>query len=168
MPPVQHFRSAFNGFNREDVVHYIEYLNNFFNSQIQQLNNQLQAATAKPAPETDAALRAQLDAALAKCAELEAQLAQCTGSSAEAELEAYRRAEKTERMAHERAQQVYAQANAVLAEASLKAETAAAQISTAAEQAAAQLQACRDSVLGTKDVFQEAAAALYSIRPEEA
>ena len=24
----QHFRSAFNGFIREDVVHYIEYLNN--------------------------------------------------------------------------------------------------------------------------------------------
>ena len=27
MAAPQNFRSAFNGFNREDVVHYLEYLN---------------------------------------------------------------------------------------------------------------------------------------------
>ena len=177
MAPVQHFRSALNGFNREDVVHYIEYLNNFFNSQIQQLNTQLQNAMAKPAAEEDSELRSQLDAALAKCAELEEQLAAKSEAGAqgaavpsctEAELEAYRRAEKAERMAHERAQQIYAQANAVLAEAALKAEEAATQISAAADQAAAQLKACQESVLGTKETFQEAVSALYAIRPEEA
>lgn len=177
MAPVQHFRSALNGFNREDVVRYIEYLNNFFNSQIQQLNTQLQNAMAKPVAEEDSDLRAQLDAALAKCAELEEQLAArsatetargaVAASCTEEELEAYRRAEKAERMARERAQQIYAQANAVLAEAALKAEEAATQINAAADQATAQLQACQESVLGTKDTFQEAVAALYAIRPEE-
>ena len=35
------FRSAFNGFNREDVVHYIDYLNTQHSNQINQLNSQL-------------------------------------------------------------------------------------------------------------------------------
>ena len=109
MAAVQRFRSAFNGFNREDVVHYIEYLNNQHKSQTEQLNTQLQAALAKATP---ADLQAQLDAALAKCDELEQQLAQArleaekAVSSAEAELEAYRRAERAERLAKERAQQI--------------------------------------------------------------
>lgn len=38
------FRSAFNGFNREDVVHYIEYINTNHNNQINQLRSELAAA----------------------------------------------------------------------------------------------------------------------------
>ena len=166
MAAAQRFRSAFNGFNREDVVHYIEYLNNHYTSQIQQLNNQL---AAKPAE--DAQLRAQLDAALAKIAELEVKLEeqakiQVTLNN-EAELEAYRRAEKTERMARERAQQVYDMANAALADAALKADAAAAQISAAADQAFEQLKACQETVLGSKDTFRDAVASLYAIHTEE-
>ena len=37
MAQSQNFRTAFNGFNREDVVHYLEYLNARHQSQIQQL-----------------------------------------------------------------------------------------------------------------------------------
>jgi hypothetical protein len=33
----KNFRSAFNGFNRQDVVHYIELLNNQHKAQIEQL-----------------------------------------------------------------------------------------------------------------------------------
>ena len=44
MAELQNFRSAFNGFNREDVVNYIAYLNNQHNSKINQLQNQLKAA----------------------------------------------------------------------------------------------------------------------------
>ena len=168
MAPVQRFRSALNGFNREDVVHYIEYLNNFYNSQIQQLNTQLQNTAAKPDDTELQDLRAQLDAALEKCAQLEAKLAAGDASHTEAELEAYRRAEKAERQAYARAQQIHDQANAVLAEAALKAEAAAAQIGEAAEQAAQQLKACQESVLDTRTTFQEAVAALYAIEPEEA
>ena len=151
MAAVQRFRSAFNGFNREDVVHYIEYLNNQHKSQTEQLNTQLQAALAKATP---ADLQAQLDAALAKCDELEQQLAQArleaekAVSSAEAELEAYRRAERTERLAKERAQQIYTQANAALAEAALQADSAASHIGAITDQMVAQLQAYQQSVAG--------------------
>ena len=44
MSGIQNFRSALGGFNREDVVRYIEYINNKHNSQIEQLNTQLKEA----------------------------------------------------------------------------------------------------------------------------
>lgn len=171
----QNFRSAFNGFNREDVVHYIEYLNNQYNSKIEQLTNQLKAAAAKYAPAEDSDLQAQLDAALERCAQLEAQIAQMQAQSAapvekidaSEELEAYRRAERTERVARERAQQIYDQANAVLADATVQAETASAHIGAIADQVVAQLKEYQDSVSATKETFQEAVATLYAIRPEE-
>ena len=165
MAVAQHFRSAFNGFNREDVVHYIEYLNNQHNSQLEQLNTQLQTALEKAASEGSSNLQSQLDAALARCAELEQALAQkeqeapAVVTTTEEELEAYRRAERTERMARERAEQIYTQANAVLADATLKAENAAAQISAVTDQISEQLQQ-------TKNSFQDAVATLYAIRPE--
>ena len=37
MAASQNFRSAFNGFNREDVVHYLEYLNTKHTNQVNQL-----------------------------------------------------------------------------------------------------------------------------------
>ena len=55
MPAPQNFRSAFNGFNREDVVHYIEYLNskhtgavNQLKSENQTLADELEALRATP------------------------------------------------------------------------------------------------------------------------
>ena len=165
MAPLQHFRSALNGFNRQDVVNYIEYLNNQHSAQIEQLNTQLQTALSNAAPAADSDLQAQLDAALARCAELEQQLAQTASKEApcdckEQELEAYRRAERAERLARDRAQQIYTQANAALADATVKAEAAADQIGT-------QLQACQDTLLAVKENFQQTVAALYAIRPEE-
>ena len=44
MAGMQNFRSAFHGFNREDVVSYIEYMNHQHNAQVTQLNTQLQNA----------------------------------------------------------------------------------------------------------------------------
>ena len=156
MAAVQRFRSAFNGFNREDVVHYIEYLNNQHKSQTEQLNTQLQAALAKATP---ADLQAQLDAALARCTELEAALA-AKGAPTDSELEAYRRAERAERMAQERAAQIYAQANAVLADATCKVESAAEGMKVMAQQVSAQVEASQQQL-------QEAVTAMYAIRPTE-
>ena len=158
----KHFRPAFNGFNRQDVVQYIEFLNNQHNAQIEQLNNQLRNAKAPVNNE----LQAKLDAALLRCAQLEAQLANTTPSNTERELEAYRRAERTERIAQERAQQICTQANAILADTAAKAEAATARIATLADQANAQLQAYQDAVAGTQAVFQEAVDALGAIKPE--
>ena len=106
-------------------------------------------------------VQAKLDAALARCAELEAQLAG-KGQPAMSgdELEAYRRAERAERLAQQRAAQIYAQANAVLADATVKVESAAEGMNTMAEQINAQLEASRQDL-------QEAVSAMYAIRPEE-
>ena len=65
MSELKNFRSAFRGFNRQDVVNYIEYINNAHNAQIEQLNNQLQAALARP---TDEEMKARLEAAEARVA----------------------------------------------------------------------------------------------------
>ena len=159
----QHFRSAFRGFNREDVVHYIEYLNNYYIRQLEDLNAQLQAAKAA-APAANADLEARLQAALDRCAQLEAQLAAkeeapAAPTATEEELEAYRRAERTERQARERAQQIYGQACAVLADVTHKAETASVQMAATADQIAAQL-------VTTKASLEEAVAALYAIRSD--
>ena len=162
----QHFRTAFRGFNREDVVHYIEYLNNHYTRQLDDLSVQLQAAQAASAAASNADLEAKLQEALDRCAQLEAQLAEqktsepvAVHSPTEEELEAYRRAERTERQARERAEQIYTQANAILAEVTTKAETASAQVASAVDQVTTTLQ-------GTKTAFEDAVAALYAIRPE--
>ena len=50
MAASQNFRSAFNGFNREDVAHYLEYINTKHTNQINQLtaeNEELRSRLAK-------------------------------------------------------------------------------------------------------------------------
>ena len=159
------FRTAFRGFNREDVVRYIEYINNQHKAQIEQLRSQ-----AQPVNED---LQARLEAAEARCAELEAALAQCQQQEqsvvnrTEDELEAYRRAERAERMASDRAQQIYTKAHAVLADVTLQAEAASEQFAAISQQIGDQMDQYRQSVDHTRQTFQEAVAALYSIRPEE-
>lgn len=163
MADFQHFRSSMRGFNRQDVVNYIEIMNQKHNSQVEQLNTQLQNAReelyqAKMAPSNNADLQAQLDAALARCAELEEKLA--ANAPKDTELETYRRAEKAERMARERAAQIYAQANAALAEATVKVEAASAEMTAMADQIAAKLEV-------SKKDLQAAVETMYAIRPEE-
>ena len=174
MNEFQTFRSAFNGFRREDVVRYIEYMNNKHNAQVEQLSTQLQTANAelaqlRSAPSRENELLEQINTLQARCEELETALKD--GSplplQPEDELEAYRRAERTERIARERSAQIYAQANAVLSEATLKVEDAAAQINDVIDQVTVQLQQTQESVTSTKSILQDAAATLYAIRPEE-
>lgn len=169
MAGIQRFRSAINGFHRQDVVDYIEYINNQHRAEIEQLNNQLQEALAKAA---DGGLQLRLEAAEARIRELESEAEKAapeaeTVHTTQEELEAYRRAERAERQANERARQIYEQANAVLAEAALKAENASARIGTIADQVVEQLREYQQSVQGTKETFQEAVSTLYAIRPEE-
>lgn len=163
MAGIQNFRSALGGFNRSDVVNYIEYLNNQHKAQIAQLNTQLQNAQealekAQAVP-CDTELRAQLEAAQARCAELEAALA-AKGAPTDSELEAYRRAERVERMAQDRANQIHDKANAALADATVKVETAADGMKAVAEQLTAQLE-------NAQQQLQDAVATMYAIRPEE-
>ena len=153
------FRSAFNGFNREDVVHYIEFLTAKHKAQVNQLTSEAaflksklaEAQDAPPAESIDteeleqmrqqnislleqvellnrekSELEGQRDAALAENARLQSEIAEALAaaaqaevgrsdalqqlkvqsSNANAELEAYRRAERTERRAKARALQL--------------------------------------------------------------
>ncbi len=162
MAVIHNFRSALGGFNRQDVVSYIEYMNNWHKTEIEQLNTQLQTAQealAKADGTANEELLAKLEAAEARCAELEAQLGQ-TPVVAGDELETYRRAERAERLARERASQIYTQTNALLAEATLKIESASDGLGDLSTQLVQHLEK-------SKAELQEAVAAMYALRPTE-
>ena len=183
MSAPQNFRSAFNGFNREDVVQYLEYLNARHAAQINQLNSEADFLRNKlEAMKPDLSVVRERDALLtrlaemeARCAGLELQLAAATNSapisepaqvveSTNEELEAYRRAERAERMARERAELVHHQVNGVLADASTKVDAAAAQIGSMADHVLSQLMQLQAAVVSSKDALQDAASTINAIK----
>lgn len=83
-----------------------------------------------------------------------------------AELEAYRRAERTERMARERAEQVYHRVNGVLSDATMKVDEATSQIGDMSEEFLARLDALRSAVGNSRQALAEAAETMYALRPE--
>ena len=197
------FRTALNGFNREDVVAYIEYLNSAHAAEINQLNSELnffrnrQPVTEYIHVPTEvqdhqqnemikqqaARIRELFD----RCNELEEKLAAAEEAKAHAEeklqaaltqqtyqqsrtneeLEAYRRAERLERQAKERAEQMYQQTNGALAEASIRVDEAAGHIGEMSDRVMEQLALLQNAVSGTKEAMKEAARIMYAIRPEE-
>ena len=193
MATPQSFRSAFNGFNREDVVHYLEYLNAKHASQVEQLNTEVtflqrkleeQPAVDPTAAEEVTRRMAELEEKLAeseaerealsqKLAQLEKELEEARAERVtiqhrtDLELEAYRRAERAERMARERAEQVYRQTNGVLADASAKVDEAAGQVSQISDHVMSQLDLLREAVSCSKQALSDAAAGLYSLKPRE-
>jgi len=188
MAVVKTFRTALNGFNRQDVVKYIEYMNNRHNSQVQQLNNQLAAAQAKA--QEDPGRIAQLEAALAaaeaekqaltqRVEELEQekealtqQAAAQPQQSSEAaaalttthELEAYRRAERAERQANERARALCDKANAVLADVTLQTDNYAKVMDEACQDLMNALEAYKAAAAQNRPKLDEAARSLSAIR----
>ena len=166
MATPQRFRSAFNGFNREDVVNYIEYLNNSHNSQIEQLRNQLSEIAAAPSSDVVAGLQAQLDAALLRCSELEDQLNNTQEVAVSKELEAYRRAECAERLANERAQKIYSAAQDAISEAAAMATSATGDFDSIATRTIQQLNEYQAAIEATVNNFKAAAASLDALAPE--
>ena len=193
MATPQSFRSAFNGFNREDVVHYLEYLNAKHASQVEQLSTEVtflqrkleeQPAVDPTAAEEVTRRMAELEEKLAdseaerevlsqKLAQLEKELEEARAERVtiqhrtDLELEAYRRAERAERMARERAEQVYRQTNGVLADASVKVDEAAGQVSQISDHVMSQLDLLREAVNCSKQALADAASGLYSLKPRE-
>ena len=167
MAAPQHFRSAFRGFHREDVVSYIEYLNNQHTAQLEQLNNQLQESKGDATSDVVVGLQAQLDAAMMRIAELEDQLNANQEIAVSKELEAYRRAECAERLANARAQKIYDKAYGAIADATALAESATGEFSDVAQRTIAQLQEYQEAVASTVAGFQAAVAAMQSAKPDE-
>ncbi len=198
MAAPQNFRSALNGFNREDVVRYLEYINTRHSTELNKLKLENEALQAElnllqntpTAPDKseefdalvqnaadletrNAALQAELNALRAQLAEMTSQRDQALAAQVKSadqsaqELEAYRRAERVEREAKERATQVYEHANGILADATAKVDAAAAQISHMATQVTGHLTSLQGLVSDSKAVLVDAASSLYSLRPEE-
>ena len=166
MAAPQRFRSAFNGFNREDVVNYIEYLNNHYTAQLEQLNNQLKDAKGCVSADTVADLQAQLDAALQRCTQLEEKLAAAQEATANHELEIYRRAEEVERKANERAKEIYAHAQTTMDNVTAMADTAAEEFSQVAERTTQQMKEYQESIFSTVNNFKAAVSALGAVTQE--
>ena len=213
MAEILNFRSSFNGFHREDVVHYIEYLNAKHTTEVNQLNAELEQLRSQNAVPTDVAelqeqlaaaqeINDQLQAQIAeleercgimgeqeleaseegeaapaqnleeRCQELERQLEEARNSTAAAsqyhftqELEAYRRAERAEREAKERAEVVYRQANGALADATVKVDEAFFQIGELADKVSEQLMQLQQAVTVSRQALSDATASLYHIAP---
>ena len=199
MSAPQKFRTALNGFNREDVASYLEYLNNKHIAQVNQLTSEADFLRAKleNAPSGDDQseiicaleterndLRAELDALKAYCANLEQELEESRNApapaapavvpaapvsySASEELEIYRRAERTERMAKERADLIYRQTNGILNEASVRVNEMADQVVPIADQILMQISQLQNSVNATKQSLQDAVVIINTLRPDNA
>lgn len=212
------FRSAFNGFNREDVVHYIGYLNSNHENQIRQLQADL-AAMQRESFLTDenedqselvaqmqeqfeqqeailTALNAEKDELIAKCSQLEAvlvaltsenkalsdkaiqleaQLASVTAerdaaaarprmsSYVEDELAAYRRAERVERLATERANAIYRKLRVALQDTATKTDHAVTNLDSISGQFSAQLSTLRDSLFDSKSYLDQSLCSLNDL-----
>ena len=184
MASAQNFRPAFNGFNREDVVHYIEYLNSKHTSTVNQLKSENQALAdevealrATPdLTEEYAQLQTENEALQQQCQDLAAEIealklqleeAQQFTPLADEELEAYRRAEKAERTARERARQIYCQATGALADATTQVDDAAEHFKILSQRITEQLGELQATVDRSKNALQGAAATMYTIRPTE-
>ena len=176
MSAPQNFRSAFHGFNREDVVRYLEYINAKHASQVNQLTNDAEFLRRKleAMPDVSALeqerddLKLQLSELQDRCAALEARLAQ--GGEAptmEQELEVYRRAERTERMARERSELIYHQAGSILTEASEKVDALSAQVTPMAEDILARLKDLTTAVESGRNALREALDLMATLKPEE-
>ncbi len=195
MSAPQKFRSAFNGFNREDVAGYLEYLNSKHTAQINQLTseadflrsqlentssgNDQSAAILSLEQERDELksqleeLQTRFDTLQERCAVLEQDAAKQESpavappvcSPAE-ELEIYRRAERTERMARERADLIFRQTNGVLAEASVRVSDMADQVVPIADQILVQIGQLQQTVTATKQSLQDAAIILGTLRSD--
>ena len=181
MSAPQKFRFAFNGFNREDVVHYLEYINSKHTAEVNQLTSELEylrnkQETQQPVQDQApviAALEQERDALQAQVAELTARCEALTQNVPVAacctdnELEIYRRAERTERMARERADLIYRQTTGVVAEASVRVNDMASQVAPMAEQVLAQLAELQNTIASGKQSLQEAAVILSTLRPND-
>ena len=83
------------------------------------------------------------------------------------ELEAYRRAERTERAARQRAAQLCNQANAILADATAKVEEAGSQMEETLGSVSTQLSALQTAILQGKSALRDAATELYALTPDD-
>ena len=179
------FRSAFNGFNREDVVNYIAYISNVHETQVNQLKSEAEAlrqecqelrsleAEAEQVQslrDEIAALQVELVLRDARIAELEQAADQPQEEperyTREDELNAYRRAERMERMAQERVNKMVDQASQTLADAVSVLDGSTAHLDELAEGVRVALVALEAAIGESQNAVARAAASIRTVRTE--
>lgn len=181
MEQLTHFRSAFNGFNREDVVRYLEFIKNKHAAKMAQLNNELDALRARQeAEKTDRqeVLQKRVDTLTEENRTLRQRIAELedAGKQAEAprdvsanvqELEAYRRAERVERLARERAKQIGDQTGSALADVGARVDDAAQRISDISGQIMEQLNRLQSAMDDSREAFEDAARVVADLHSQD-
>ena len=182
--PVQNFRTAFHGFNREDVVRFLETATARHTAEVNQLRDEIARLEGDLSllrmRSGDGASQEELEALQAENARLKAQVeeleTQLTEPAAtpirdetswkDEELAAYRRAETVERQARNRAAQMYHRVNGLIADLAARMDGSKAEMTAAAEalgQALDQLQLALD---GGQSILTEGTATLRALELE--
>ena len=182
------FRSSLGGFNREDVVRYLEFINNKHAAQVAQLTNELEYLKGKQDTLDSnrvSELEKQLTAAQAenetlkhRIAALEHSLQEANAAlarpaapaqpaaSSESELEAYRRAERVERMAKERARQVGRQTADALGKMTTRMDDVSDRLSQVTAQVTEQLAQLQQAVSDSRQAVADAAGMAQALNAE--
>lgn len=177
MAETMNFRSAFSGFNREDVVRYLEHINAKHQNEVNQLVCELeelrsqaredQSQLVTSLMEENASLKLALEEAQAKLQAQEAkpEANEPAMTDLNPELETYRRAERIEREARERSELIYFQASSVMKEAGARLDGAVSELTEITDQVLSQLTQLQVAASNGKIALQDAAAVLNTIRP---
>lgn len=181
------FRSSLGGFNREDVVRYLEFINNKHAAQVAQLTNELEYLKGKQDTLDSnrvSQLEKQLSAAQAenetlkhRIAALEHSLQEANAALAkpaapaqsapsESELEAYRRAERVERMAKERARQVGRQTADALGKMTTRLDDVSDRLTQVTSQVTEQLVQLQQAVSDSRQALADAAGTAQTLNAE--
>ena len=161
----QRFRSALNGFNREDVVQFIQSLTARHDrdlSDLKEENTRLQADLDKSELEADT-LRQRISELETQVAEANAALEAAAAPQPEPErpdwdaqeLAAYRRAEEVERQSRERAKQLHRELTGLVADASVQMEEANDALSEAMAQITEDLTRLQTAMAAGKKVLND-------------
>ena len=185
------FRSSLRGFNRQDVARYLEYLNSQHTAQLNQLYTELDNLRKDASGQEDDTLSLRIQELEARNRELEEKVllltrerdeslrqreeeqrmaqVQLSGARLDSsqELEAYRRAERAERVAKERANLVYAQTGAALTQASNRVEGAIRQMTGISQQVSTQLDTLQAAISASRLALQDAADTINRLKPRQ-
>ena len=110
-------------------------------------------------------LRAQIAELQKRCETQNTDRAPAVQYSTAQELELYRRAERTERVAKERAEQVYRKVNSALSDATDKVDEAFDQLGDLTNRVSGQLTQLQDAVKESRQALADASSSLCTIRP---
>ncbi len=173
----QKFRSALNGFNREDVVQFIQSLTARHDrdlSDLKEENARLQSALDKANAESDA-LRQRISELEIQLAEANESLEAATAPQSEPEkpdwgaqeLAAYRRAEEVERQSRERAKQLHRELTGLVADASVQMDEANEALSEAMAQLTEDLTRLQTAMAAGKKVLNDTSCSLRASGGED-